>query len=80
MGQKTAGRRNVLEEEVLKNVETDAEGIVEPRRSVGAFMAEVKKRLDMSGLSRDEPERIVDEADEIGPVPTVAMVDQKTNI
>ena len=80
VGQKTSGNRNRLEEEVLNNVETDAEGIVEPRRIVGAFMTEVKNRLDTSGLSRDEPERILEEEDEIEPVPTAAMVGKKTNI
>ena len=40
-------------------------------------MAEVKKRLDVGGLSRDEPERIMEEEEEeeedIETVPTAAM-------
>ena len=43
VGEKTDGNLNGLEEEVVKNVEAVSEGIVEPRRSVGAFMAEMKK-------------------------------------
>ena len=41
----------------MQNVETEAEGIVQPRRCVGDFIVEVNRRLDMDILSRYEPER-----------------------
>ena len=78
MGQKTSVNQIRLGEEVLKNVKTEAEGIVEPRRSFGAFMAEVKKRFDTVGLTRDDPEWILEEEeDEIETVPVVAMTGEK---
>ena len=80
LGEKNVGNRNGLEEEMVGNVEADSGGIVEPKRSVGAFMAEVKKRLDMAGTSGGEPERIEDEEDEIGPVPAVVLAEQKASM
>ena len=42
MDQKKDGNGNGLKEEVMKNIEPDAEGIVQERRTIVAFMEEVK--------------------------------------